>query len=163
MKRFLAIAAVQFWSRQEVVALQKDGMTGRASASGPMAEVVFSRTQHLTEQDLEAMAAVMATGDGLYRQHCASCHGEQGLGAPGICPALAGNRAVTLAAHHNLVQLIRHGGFIPATAGNPRPFGMPPFGQVLNRDEIAALVTFIRQSWGNDASPVTALDVLHVN
>ena len=69
---------------------------------------------------------------------------------------------MTLASHNNLVQVIRQGGFMPTTAGNPQPFGMPPFGQVLNNDEIAAVSSFIRQSWGNSAAPVSSLDVLHV-
>ena len=77
-------------------------------------------------------------------------------------PALAGDRAVTLASHNNLVRAIRLGGFMPTTAGNPQPFGMPPYGQVLNDNEIAAVATFMRQSWGNSASPVSALDVLRV-
>ncbi len=77
-------------------------------------------------------------------------------------PALAGNRAVTVASHINLVQQIRQGGFLPTTAGNPQPFGMPPYGQLLNNDEIAAVATFLRQSWGNAAAPVSPLDVLRV-
>ena len=71
-------------------------------------------------------------------------------------------RAVTLPAHHNLVQLIRHGGFAPATGGNPRPFGMPPYGPLLDAHEIAAVATFLRQSWGHRAAPVSPLDVLRV-
>ena len=63
----------------------------------------------------------------LYATHCARCHGEQGEGAPGAYPALAGNRAVTMAPPTNLVHIVLRGGFPPATAGNPRPFGMPPF------------------------------------
>jgi mono/diheme cytochrome c family protein len=39
---------------------------------------------------------------------------------------------------------------------------MPPFGQVLDSNDIAALATFIRQSWGNNAPPVTPLQVLRV-
>jgi mono/diheme cytochrome c family protein len=39
---------------------------------------------------------------------------------------------------------------------------MPPYGQVLSNDEIAAVATFVRQSWGNVASPVSPLDVLRV-
>jgi hypothetical protein len=53
--------------------------------------------------------------------------------------ALAGNRAVTLASHNNLVRGIRLGGFMPTTAGIRQPFSMPPYGQVLNDNEIAAL------------------------
>ena len=148
-----------------------------------MAEVVFSSTQYLSEPDLLAMAhylasipvrkqppaeprradaAVMAAGRKVYEQHCAACHGDRGQGAPGMYPALAGNRAVTLASHINVVQGIRQGGFMPSTAGNRQPFGMPPYGQVLSNDEIAAVATFIRQSWGNSASPVSTLDVLRL-
>jgi mono/diheme cytochrome c family protein len=176
-------AGVQHWSRDEVVRLLKVGVTRNASVSGPMAEVVFSSTQYLSDPDLEAMAEYLATlplreapgpdaqradadllvrGGQLYGQHCAACHGDAGRGFPGLYPALAGNRAVTLALPNNLVQMIRHGGFAPATVGNPRPFGMPPFGQALNEGEIAAVATFIRQSWGNAAGAVSPLDVLRV-
>jgi mono/diheme cytochrome c family protein len=62
----------------------------------------------------------------------------------------------------NVVQTLRLGGFAPATAGNPRPFGMPPFGQTLDGRDIAAVSTYIRQSWGNRAGEVTPLEVLHV-
>ena len=58
----------------------------------------------------------------------------------------------------NLVQIVRHGGFLPTTAGNPRPYGMPPFGPVLDDQEIAAVLTFVRGSWGNDAQPVGMAD-----
>ena len=51
------------------------------------------------------------------------------------------------------------GGFAPATAANPRPHGMPPFGQLLNDNDIAMLVSYIRNSWGNEAGGVTPLEV----
>ena len=176
-------AGVQRWSREEVVKLLKDGVSEHAAVSGPMAEVVFTSTQYLSEKDLDAMArylasmpvrgdaraefvradgAVMATGQRLYKQHCAACHGDAGQGVSGLYPALAGNRAVTLGSPNNLVQMIRQGGFLPSTGGNPRPFGMPPYGQVLGTEEIAAVATFIRQSWGNSASRVSALDVIRI-
>lgn len=177
-----AEAGVQGWSREQVVELLRDGVTTHASVSGPMADVVFDSTQHLSAADLDAMARYLVTipvrdpragrahgggdadaaglGDRLYRQHCASCHGEQGEGVTGIYPALAGNRAVTLAVPHNVVQIIRNGGFAPTTAGNPRPFGMPPYGELLSDAEIAALASFIRRSWGNTAAPVSTLDVI---
>jgi mono/diheme cytochrome c family protein len=105
----------------------------------------------------------MQRGGKLYETHCASCHGDRGQGVAGIYPPLAGNRAVLLDAPANIVQVIRQGGFPPSTAGNPRPFGMPPFTQSLGDDDIAAVSTFIRQSWGNHADAVSPLDVLHVH
>lgn len=178
-----AQAGVQGWPRDEVIELLKVGVSTRASVAGPMAEVVYSSTQHLDERDLGAIARYLASlpaqepessevdratpetlqrGGKLYEQHCASCHGDDGQGVADIYPALAGNRAVTLDVPNNVVQLIRKGGFAPTTAGNPRPFGMPPFGQVLGNDDIAAVATYIRQSWGNVAVPVSALDVRRV-
>ena len=60
----------------------------------------------------------------------------------------------------NMVQIVSHGGFGPTTAGNPRPYGMPPL--VLNDADLAAVVNHVRRSWGNAASEVTALDVLRL-
>jgi mono/diheme cytochrome c family protein len=72
---------------------------------------------------------------------------------------LAGNRAVTLPQTANLVQIVLNGGYAPATQGNPRPFGMPPFVLVLSDSDVAALLTHIRSAWGNQAGAVTALEV----
>ena len=110
-------AGLQTLPRQEAVKLLKDGVNAHAGVSGPMAEVVYSSTQYLSPEDLNAMveylAAIpvresekkeiaranpdlLAAGGKLYEQHCASCHGDKGQGAPSIYPALAGNRAVLL-------------------------------------------------------------------
>ncbi len=113
---------------------------------------------------------LLSQGAALYAQHCATCHGDKGQGyaeadalAPqGIVriPALAGNRAVSLASSANLVRIILAGGYAPATAGNPRPYGMPPFVHVLTDDDIAAVTTYIRASWGNQAGAVSASEVV---
>jgi len=105
-----------------------------------------------------------ARGAKLYEQHCAQCHGKNGQGvggqgAPNAYPALAGNRAITMTQTVNLVQMVLNGGYAPATQGNPRPFGMPPFVLVLNDTDVAAVLTHIRRSWGNQASAVTPLEV----
>ena len=100
-----------------------------------------------------------AAGAKVYDQHCAACHGDEGEGVPGIYPALAASRAVTLPTPANLVHIVLEGGFPPVTAGNPRPYGMPPFATVLSNDEVAQLLTHIRGSWGNEAGAVSAFDV----
>jgi mono/diheme cytochrome c family protein len=78
---------------------------------------------------------------------------------PNAYPALAGNRAVTMEPPVNVVRIAAHGGFPPATAGNPRPFGMPPFTQALDDAELAAVLSFVRNAWGNRASALSAPDV----
>ena len=162
--------------------LLRTGVSDHAAVMGPMAEVVAQSTQHLSENDLRAMvrylvqitalpapsaapgrlaarpASTMARGAQLYTRHCADCHGNQGQGAAGIYPALAGNRSVTMADPSNLLQAITGGGFPPATAGNPRPYGMPAYD--LPPDELAALATWLRSSWGHDAPAVSAVQAL---
>jgi mono/diheme cytochrome c family protein len=59
----------------------------------------------------------------------------------------------------NLVQMVLHGGYPPATAGNPRPFGMPPYIVDLSDQEIADLLSHLRSSWGHAAGAVSAVDV----
>jgi mono/diheme cytochrome c family protein len=143
-----------------------------------MAEVVLHSTQHLSEADLQAIGVFLQrlpeqasrlpepapptanrAGAALYDKHCVRCHGEQGQGVPGAYPALAGNRAVGMAQPVNLVQMVLHGGYAPATAGNPRPFGMPPYIVDLSNQEIADLLSHLRSSWGHAAGAVSAVDV----
>lgn len=176
-------AGVADWPIQDIVSLLKTGVSARGSVAGPMAGVVLGSTQYLSANDLQAMAQYLkdlppsaarapspavaqapagtapAVGAKLYEQHCAQCHGKNGEGVAGAYPALAGNRAVTMPQTANLVQIVLNGGFAPATEGNPRPYGMPPFVLVLSDADIAAVLTHLRQSWGNQAGGVTALDV----
>ena len=108
--------------------------------------------------------AAPSAGAKLYEAHCANCHGASGEGAHDatgkrLYSPLAGNRVVTLDPPANLVRIIVRGGFAPATAGNPRPFGMPPFANLLSDEEVAAVATHLRQAFGPHAPPVTALEV----
>ena len=59
----------------------------------------------------------------------------------------------------NPIRMVLNGGFAPGTAGNPRPYGMPPFRPLLNDDDVAAVVSYIRNSWGNRAGLVSPLEV----
>jgi hypothetical protein len=59
----------------------------------------------------------------------------------------------------NLVQVVLGGGFAPSTAGNPRPFGMPPFATVLSDEDVAGVISHIRASWGNHAFAIGELTV----
>jgi mono/diheme cytochrome c family protein len=102
---------------------------------------------------------LLRLGAQVYEQHCVDCHGPQGQGAAGAYLPLAGNRALLMASPVNAIQAILSGGFSPATAGNPQPYGMPPFRTLLSDAEVAAVTSFIRQSWGNPAGPVSPLDV----
>jgi mono/diheme cytochrome c family protein len=103
-----------------------------------------------------------ARGARIYEKSCSECHGDNGEGAAGAYPALAGNRAITMDIAANVIRVVLSGGYLPATAGNPRPYGMPPFAPALNDVEIAAVVTYIRGAWGNTADPVSQLQVMRL-
>jgi mono/diheme cytochrome c family protein len=178
-----AEAGLGSWDGAEIVQLLKTGVAPRATVFGPMAEVVAQSLQHLSDADLAAMAGylkslpaepaavrnapapderrqqVLEQGRGLYETHCVDCHGADGKGAPPAYPPLAGNRALTMDQSVNAIRIVLNGGFAPGTAGNPRPFGMPPYSHLLSDDEVAAVVTYLRASWGNRAPPVTAAQV----
>jgi mono/diheme cytochrome c family protein len=181
-----AEASVSAWPVADVVGLLRDGVTpgGGAVVTGPMAEVVARSTQHLSLADAQAMSVFLrdlpvrpATeaarvrpadtrtldrGTKVYADQCATCHGERGEGQPGAFPALAGNRAVTMADPTNLVRVILQGGYGPSTAGRPRPHGMPPFGHVLDDADIAAVTTHVRTAWGNAGTPVNQVQVVQL-
>jgi mono/diheme cytochrome c family protein len=175
-----AEAGLGSWDGAEIVQLLKTGVAPRATVFGPMAEVVTQSLQHLSDADLAAMAhylkslppeptpvrepppldergqQVLEQGRALYEKHCADCHGANGKGAPPAYPPLAGNRALTMDESVNAIRIVLNGGFAPGTAGNPRPFGMPPYSHLLSDEEVAAVVTYLRASWGNRAPPVSS-------
>jgi mono/diheme cytochrome c family protein len=173
--------SVADWTIEEIITWLRVGINQKASALGPMADVVFKSTQFLDDNDANALALYLKSlpvnqtsqaskaekantntssrGGELYATHCESCHGKNGEGQRGAFPSLAGNRAVTMARHESLIRITLEGGFAPGTAGNPAPYGMTPFYHLLKDEEIAEVLTYIRSAWGNDAPPVTRLDM----
>ena len=179
-----AEAGLGDWDTAHIVELLQTGVSPRATVFGPMAEVVRQSLQHMSTADVHAMAVYLkslpgpaqarkrtpretsepakqqlALGEKLYAAQCASCHQDDGKGVPPAYPPLAGNRALTTDSAVNAIRLVLNGGFAPGTRGNSRPYGMPPFGPVMDDTEVAAVVTYLRASWGNDAPAVSALEV----
>jgi mono/diheme cytochrome c family protein len=173
------------WPIEELVALLKTGVSHRGAVFGPMSEVVRDSLQHLSTGDLTAMAVYLRSqrteeapedesgmriteeqkvamekqGAHLYKEHCAGCHQTDGQGVPRVYPPFAGNQALLMRNPVNAIRITLNGGFPPSTAGNPRPYGMPPFAHVLSDAEVAAVVTYIRSAWGNRSAPVSPVEV----
>ena len=170
------------WSEADIVTFLKTGSTDRTAAFGDMAEVVQHSTQYLTEQDLTAIARYLkslpaskeepniparsgavssARGDqssragAAYEEFCVTCHRADGSGVTQIFPALAGNEVVETTDVTSLVHVVVAGGRRPRTADRPTAFAMPAFKMLDDRD-MAAIITYIRTSWGNTAGLVTA-------
>jgi mono/diheme cytochrome c family protein len=168
------------WDIQEIADLLQVGVSHRGTTYGPMAEVVYNSLQYLTDVDARAMAvylkalpqrdseapptsqarlvnpAVMELGRKVYTAQCAMCHGDEGKGHPPAFPPLAGNQSITMASPVNSIRMVLNGGYAPGTRKNPRPHGMPPFSHILNDNEVAAVVTYIRVAWENNGTPITA-------
>ncbi len=176
-----AISLRNLTSEADVAQLLKTGATARDAAFGPMTEVVHYSTQHFTDDDLKAVAhyltslapagvaapatvaviekSLYGTRGGLgYEQYCSSCHRRDGLGAERVFPALAGSRAVLSDDPTSLVHVVLSGWTAAETTAAPHRFSMPGYAS-LGDDEIAEILTFVRQSWGNGASAVTSAQV----
>ena len=94
---------------------------------------------------------LVARGEKVYLTNCASCHQPTGMGLPPMFPALKGSPIATGDAENHL-SVVVHGR--PGTA-------MPAFGPQLSEVDLAAVVTYERNAWGNDKGDmVTPKDVL---
>ncbi|MBC7499401.1 MAG: c-type cytochrome [Herminiimonas sp.] len=168
----------------DIAQLLKTGVSGRDAVFGPMAEVVRQSLQHLSEPDINAMAvylksipkstaasapvavkvggegeAIIKLGANLYEQHCVACHSADGKGEASAYPTLAGARSLTGQSAINPIRIVLNGGYPPSTGGNPRPYGMPPFGTFMSDAEVAAVVSYVRSSWGNQGALVSPVEV----
>jgi cytochrome c oxidase subunit 2 len=102
--------------------------------------------------------ALMKLGETVYAQSCSRCHQTNGRGIPGAFPPLAGN--ANLRKLELVVTTVEsgHSGRI-TVKGQRYDETMPPMGQDLSDRQIAAVVTFVRNSWGNAFGAVTEKQV----
>ena len=101
----------------------------------------------------------MVVGKRIFTQNCVVCHQQNGLGVPGQFPPLAGSEWVLgqdWQGDNHIVQIVLHGlqGAVTVT-GQQFNNVMAPWGKVLKDDQIAAVLTYVRNSWGNKAPPIT--------
>ncbi|MGV7242909.1 c-type cytochrome [Caballeronia sp. M23-90] len=173
------------WDAKDINDLLKTGVSQRGAVFGPMAEVVHNSLQYMTDADISAMTTylksipqkkeapetmqfetsekfggeLLVQGKKIYTENCAKCHAENGLGKPPAYPPLANNQSIQMQSAVNPIRMTLNGGYPPSTEGNPHPYGMPPFAQALSDTEVAAVVTYIRMSWGNHGTPVSPQQV----
>ncbi|MEA3110978.1 MAG: hypothetical protein QOG58_777 [Caballeronia sp.] len=173
------------WDIKDINDLLKTGVSQRGAVFGPMAEVVHNSLQYMTDADINAMSTFLKSipqkgeapetmqfetsaqfgsellqqGKKIYTENCAKCHAENGLGKPPAYPPLATNQSIQMPSAVNPIRMVLNGGYPPSTEGNPHPYGMPPFAQSLSDTEVAAVVTYIRMSWGNHGTPVSPQQV----
>jgi mono/diheme cytochrome c family protein len=110
-------------------------------------------------QPKSGAAAMAAHGRGVYETVCGICHGSDGLGKAGQAPPLAGSEWVAKdVAALARVPLAGLNGSIQV-AGHEWNLSMAPMGAGLSDADLAAVLSYIRSSWGNQSSAVSADDV----
>lgn len=112
---------------------------------------------------LHAENPTLEPGKTVYMQVCFACHQPTGQGLPGMFPALAGSDWVVAKKPDRLIRMVLHGFTGPFMLNgvpfkSPAPL-MPAQGGVLNDQQIADVLTYVRNSFGNAAAAVTPEEV----
>lgn len=176
------------WSEDQLVQFLKTGRSDRSAVFGGMSDVVVHSMQYMSEEDLTAIARYLKTlpavdpkdqphqydkqvadalwkgddskpGASVYIDNCAACHRTDGHGYTRVFPALAGNPVLQTADATSLINIVLNGGTLPATHTAPSTFTMPAFAWRLSDQEVADVVSFVRDSWGNKGETVKASQV----
>ena len=104
-------------------------------------------------------AATAGAGASVYTNNCAGCHGAAGAGTPSVAPPLAGNDVV-VGDPAKVITIVKNGLTGQITVKGQNWNGqMPPWKDTLSNKQISDVITYIRSSWGNKASPVTEKQV----
>ncbi len=167
------------WTVDDVTDYLKLGVSHRAGVFGPMNEVVVNSTRHLSREDVRAIAVYLkslpansrdsgepATADVLragsiqYDIHCGSCHLPTGEGSPEQGPPLIGSPVVLDVDPASLINITLYGAQTPLSSPSDEWASrawirMEPFDTILDDEQVAALLSFIRATWGHEAGAVT--------
>jgi mono/diheme cytochrome c family protein len=159
------------WTEDQLATFLKTGAApGKGVVLGPMRETIDDSLRYLSDDDLHAMAAYLKDtaakqttsantgayadkrppGQQAYLTYCSSCHLPSGKGVEGAVPALAGNGAVLAKGPENVIRVVV-GGLSASNGLAP----MPAVGAGMSDKDIADVVDYVRNSWGNSA-PVAA-------
>jgi mono/diheme cytochrome c family protein len=166
------------WSADDIAEFLREGRNAHAGAAGSMGEVITYSTSLINDADRHAIAVylkglpaspmatpptadagAMRRGAEIYTDACASCHLENGVGQSRLFPPLGHDAMLQQADVTGLAHLILAGSRVGTAPNSPSPLTMPSFAWKLSDGEIADVSTYLRNSWGNQASPVSAAQI----
>jgi mono/diheme cytochrome c family protein len=167
------------WSKEDLVAYLKSGHNRVTAATGPMGEVVTLSTAFMTDGDLNAIATYlkslpgrtdspaalpandpsMVAGAAIYRDQCSACHGLDGKGVAELFPSIANSTMVRSDDPTTSIRIVLRGARSVGTSAQPTAPGMPSYGRQLDDDQVAAVLTYMRNSFGGAAQAVTPAQV----
>jgi mono/diheme cytochrome c family protein len=161
------------WSVDDITQYLKTGRNKLASAGGPMGDVVTYSTSLITDEDRHAIAVYLKTlpaspdadiaaadgaalkrGAAIFSDACTGCHLENAVGQPTFFPPLGNNAVVQQNDPTSVIHIILAGMRVGPSPTRPSPLTMPSFAWKLTDEQVADVGTYIRNSWGNRASPV---------
>jgi len=166
------------WQRDALLDFLRQGLNGHSAAAAEMGEVVAFSTSQMNEADLAALVAyhedrppspetqiarpadaVMQQGKAIWEDECSACHRMDGSGVPRYFPPVKASANVQQANAMTVLHYILAGAHRAPTERAPTPLAMPAFYWKLDDDQIAAVATYARNSWGNQAAAVSADEV----
>jgi mono/diheme cytochrome c family protein len=170
------------WTIEDIATYLKSGHNRITAALGPMAEAVSLSTSHMTEVDTKAIAtylkslpgtesrdkplpadtATMRVGSAIYRDQCSACHGIEGKGVPQLFPSVADSSMVRSSDPSTAIRMVLRGARSVGTSNEPTAPGMPSYGWQLDDGQVAAVLNYIRNSWGGAAPEIEAKNVSRV-
>src|SRR5579872_3708656 len=153
----VAVVGITIYSARVIAAEQAKSPVGQTPVEGygaPPGAAQAPSAPIVAGQATASAAAGAVSGQAVFAQNCASCHGVNGQGTPGAFPPLAGNPYVT-GDPKQVVNTVANGMHGAITANGAAYNGvMPSWKGKLTPAEIASVATYIRSAWGNKASPV---------
>jgi len=167
------------WEAQDLAEYLQTGQSDIAVAHGPMVEVIQNGTRYLTDADLNAVvhylkslpaaeasdaspdasAAVLRDGEIAYTVHCATCHLSDGMGDRTMGVPLRTSPIVRATHPESLINVILYGPELPAPPFSTSRSGMGMHGKRLSNNDIAAIASYIRTEFGDNAGAVTPIMV----
>lgn len=168
------------WSEDDIVSYLKTGSNRLTVASGPMAEAINASFQYFHDDDLVAMAnyvkslsdhgvtkpkpidaanSQMVNGKKVFIDNCIACHGINGEGISSMIPAFKDNGTIQGQSSESMTHILLNGSKGAITRFNPTGAAMPAFAWKLTDTQIADVLTYIRNEWGNAAQAVSPREV----
>lgn len=137
--------------------------------TGNFSPLIFDENAKPAKGELVFKIDPVAMGKKQYKTECVACHRSQGEGSPGIYPPLAGSEWVN-GPSGRVIRIVVYGlkGKLHVAGSEFGASSMPVYGRVQNSahnwsdKRIAAVLTYIRQEWGNSADPITEQEVAAV-
>lgn len=169
---------ISHWEEHDIVEFLRDGRSRHTAPMQRMGEVVELSTQHLTDTDLGAIATYLKSledaphpegeeienarleiGKAIYFDNCAACHEADLSGIDYFFAPLESSNKVAAEDPSTVIRIILEGARAQPTLKSPTPLSMPPFAWKLDDEQVADLVSFLRNRAGRGAGVVSASEV----